>query len=79
MPPTAGRGRFIIWMDEFYTGAWPQDTEKVMGVIRSRNISMVPILQSVAQIKTLFTGDKWQTIMDNCWRSTNPTRSPERR
>ena len=24
------------------------------------------VLQSVAQIKTLFTGDKWQTIMDNC-------------
>lgn len=24
------------------------------------------VLQSVAQIKTLFSGDKWQTIMDNC-------------
>ena len=55
-----------FWMDEFYAGARPQDTEKVMGVIRSRNISMVLILQSVAQIKTLFSGDKWQTIMDNC-------------
>ena len=34
-----------VWMDEFYAGARPADTEKLLGVIRSRNISMVPILQ----------------------------------
>lgn len=55
-----------MWMDEFYAGARPADTEQVMGVIRSRNISMIPILQSVAQIKALFTADKWEIIMDNC-------------
>ena len=32
-----------IWMDEFYAGARPADTEQLMGVIRSRNISMIPI------------------------------------
>lgn len=55
-----------LWMDEFYAGARPADTEQVMGVIRSRNISMIPILQSVAQIKALFSADKWEIIMDNC-------------
>jgi len=55
-----------FWMDEFYAGARPHDTEKIMGVIRSRNISMVPILQSVAQLKALFKTEKWEVIMDNC-------------
>lgn len=55
-----------VWMDEFYAGARPYATEALMGVVRSRNISLIPILQSVAQIKSLFPGDKWQIIMDNC-------------
>lgn len=54
-----------VWMDEFYAGAKPADSDKLLGVIRSRNISMIPILQSVSQIKTLFKDDKWETIMDN--------------
>lgn len=55
-----------MWMDEFYAGARPADTEALMGVIRSRNISMIPILQSIAQVKALFKTDKWEIIMDNC-------------
>ncbi|MCR5452484.1 MAG: type IV secretory system conjugative DNA transfer family protein, partial [Lachnospiraceae bacterium] len=55
-----------FWMDEFYAGARPHDTEKLMGVIRSRNISMIPILQSVAQIKVVFDAEKWEVLMDNC-------------
>lgn len=55
-----------MWMDEFYAGARPHNTEKLMGVIRSRNISMIPILQSVAQIKVCFNADKWEVMMDNC-------------
>lgn len=55
-----------FWLDEFYAGARPYGTESLMGVVRSRNISLIPILQSVAQIKALFPGDKWQIIMDNC-------------
>ena len=55
-----------MWMDEFYAGARPHDTERLMGVIRSRHISMIPILQSVAQIKALFKSEKWEIIMDNC-------------
>lgn len=55
-----------FWMDEFYAGARPHDTEKIMGVIRSRNISMIPILQSIDQIKVVFSAEKWGVIMDNC-------------
>lgn len=55
-----------FYMDEFYAGAKPKDPEKLMGVIRSRNLTMIPFLQSVAQIKTLFKDAKWETILDNC-------------
>lgn len=54
-----------VWMDEFYAGAKPADPDILLGVIRSRNISMIPMLQSFSQIKTLFKDDKWETIMDN--------------
>lgn len=54
-----------VWMDEFYAGAKPADPDVLLGVVRSRNISMIPILQSISQIKTLFRDDKWETIMDN--------------
>lgn len=55
-----------FWMDEFYAGARPFNTETLLGVIRSRNIYMVPILQSVAQLKALYPNDKHQIILDNC-------------
>lgn len=55
-----------MWLDEFYAGARPANTERIMGVVRSRNISLIPILQSVAQVKALFKTDKWEIIMDNC-------------
>ena len=54
-----------VWMDEFYAGARPADTEKLLGVIRSRNISMVPILQSIAQAKAIYPNEKWEIMMDN--------------
>lgn len=54
-----------VWMDEFYAGAKPAEPDVLLGVVRSRNISMIPMLQSVSQIKTLFKDDKWETIMDN--------------
>lgn len=57
--------RVEVWMDEFYAGAKPQEPDVLLGVVRSRNISMIPILQSIAQIKTLYQNDKWETIMDN--------------
>jgi putative uncharacterized protein (fragment) len=55
-----------LWLDEFYAGARPADCAQLMGVIRSRNISMIPILQSVSQLKDLYQGEKAEIIHDNC-------------
>ena len=52
-------------MDEFYAGAKPTDPDVSLEVVRSRNICMLPVLQSV-RIKTLFKNDKWKTMLDNC-------------
>lgn len=55
-----------FWLDEFYRGARPHDVVGQLGIIRSRNISLVPILQSQSQIATLFPGEEYKTLMDNC-------------
>lgn len=55
-----------FWMDEIYAGARPANTEVLLGTIRSRNLYMVPILQSISQAKEIFPGEKWQIVTDNC-------------
>lgn len=55
-----------LWADEFYAGPKPNNSEVLLGTIRSRNISMVPVLQSISQIKSLFPNEKWEIFMDNC-------------
>ena len=54
-----------LWLDEFYAGARPANAVELLGVIRSRNISMIPILQSAQQLKDLYPGDKAEIIFDN--------------
>ena len=55
-----------FWMDEFYRGARPMNVQGVMGIVRSRNISLIPILQSKAQLVDLMKEDKAKIIMENC-------------
>ena len=55
-----------LWADEFYSGPKPMDSEMLLGEIRSRNISMVPILQDVSQLKTVFPQAKWEIFSSNC-------------
>ena len=43
-----------LWADEFYAGPKPTRTEVLMGTIRGRNLSIVPILQSIAQRRHYF-------------------------
>lgn len=57
--------RVEFWMDEFYAGCRPANVEKLLGIIRGRNMSMILILQSLAQIEDLYPGAKWKVIMDN--------------
>ena len=55
-----------LWADELYAGPKPADAEMLLGEIRSRNISMVPILQDISQLKTLYSQDKWEIFTSNC-------------
>ena len=52
-------------MDEFANIALPDDFEKILSVMRSRNISVSIVLQTMSQIKTLYK-DNWETIVGNC-------------
>lgn len=54
-----------LMMDEFANVALPKDFKKVLSVCRSRNISCDIILQSIAQLKSLFKDD-WEGIVGNC-------------
>lgn len=51
--------------DEFANVGRLPDIERVVSVIRSRNIFMSIVLQSFAQLKSAY-GDDAQTIVDNC-------------
>lgn len=49
-------------MDEFANVALPDDFDKILSVMRSRNISASIILQNLAQIKALFE-KQWESIL----------------
>ncbi len=54
-----------IIMDDFATSAQISDFDKIISVIRSREISVSLILQSMTQIRSMY-GDAANTIIDNC-------------
>lgn len=52
-------------MDEFANVALPDDFDKLLSTMRSREISVSIILQNLAQLKTLFD-KQWESIVGNC-------------
>lgn len=52
-------------MDEFPNVSLPDDFDKALSVMRSRNVSVSIILQNIAQLKALFE-KQWESIMGNC-------------
>ena len=52
-------------MDEFANIALPDDFDKILSVMRSRNLSVSIILQNMAQLKALFE-KQWESILGNC-------------
>ena len=52
-------------MDEFANVSLPDDFDKLLATMRSRNISVSIIIQNVAQLKALFE-KQWESIMGNC-------------
>ncbi len=53
-----------LWMDEFANVSLPDSFCEILSTMRSREISCNIIIQSQAQLKTLFK-DSWETIMGN--------------
>ena len=52
-------------MDEFANVALPISFDKILSVMRSRNISVSIILQNMAQLRALFEKE-WESIVGNC-------------
>ena len=52
-------------MDEFANVSVPDDFDKILSTMRSRNIFVSIILQNIAQLKTLFE-KQWESILGNC-------------
>lgn len=52
-------------MDEFSNVCLPNDFEKILSVIRSRQIFVSVIIQNLAQLKALFE-KQWESIVGNC-------------
>lgn len=51
-------------LDEFANVSLPNEFEKVLSVMRSRNISVSIILQALSQLKQLYK-DSWEVILSN--------------
>lgn len=52
-------------MDEFANVSLPNDFEKILSTMRSREVSVSIIIQNLAQLKSLFTKE-WESIVGNC-------------
>ena len=52
-------------MDEFANVSLPDDFDKILAVMRSREVSVSIILQNLAQLKALFE-KQWESIVGNC-------------
>ena len=52
-------------MDEWANVSLPDDFEKLLSTMRSREISVSIIVQNIAQIKALYK-DAWESIIGNC-------------
>ena len=52
-------------MDEFANVALPDEFDKLLATMRSRQISVSIVLQNIAQLKALFE-KQWESIIGNC-------------
>lgn len=55
-----------IIMDDFASSAYIPDFDKIISVIRSREISVSLILQSLSQLETMYTPAQAKTIINGC-------------
>ena len=55
-----------IILDDFATNVYIPNFDKLISVIRSRDISVSIILQSISQLETLYTTAEAKTILNGC-------------
>ena len=55
-----------LYLDDFATNAYIPDFDKTISIIRSRNISVSVILQSLTQLETMYDHPTAMTIVNNC-------------
>ena len=55
-----------LYLDDFATNLYIPDFDKIISVIRSREISVSVILQNITQLDTLYGHPAARTIMNNC-------------
>lgn len=55
-----------IILDDFATNVYIPDFDKIISVIRSRELSVSVILQSISQLETLYTPAQGVTILNGC-------------
>ncbi|MDL2288001.1 type IV secretory system conjugative DNA transfer family protein [Oscillospiraceae bacterium OttesenSCG-928-F05] len=55
-----------FYLDDFAANAYIPDFDKIISVIRSREISVSVILQSISQLEALYGEAKAKTILNNC-------------
>ena len=55
-------------MDEFANVSLPDDFDKLLATMRSRNVFVSIIIQNIAQLKNLFE-KQWESILGNCVRT----------
>jgi len=55
-----------IIMDDFASGTKIPDFDKIISVIRSRDISVSLILQSLTQLESMYSSSEAMTIVNNC-------------
>lgn len=55
-----------FWLDEMANIKMLNNFDKILATCRSRGVYCVPILQSLAQLKTLLADGAWEGIVGNC-------------
>ncbi len=55
-----------LYLDDFATNTYIPDFDKIISVIRSREVSVSVILQSISQLEALYGHARAATIMNNC-------------
>ena len=65
-PDGALRIPIRFYLDDFATSTVIGDFDKIISVIRSRNIAVSIILQSIVQLETIYERAKASTIITNC-------------